>query len=78
MEKCGLKEHQNGNPALFYFVQDDIYHCPVQSQNSYMGSDRRYLIAFGGGMYIVNDRRLKDHAYCSSDVYAHPKQLGGV
>ena len=43
-----------------------------------MGSDRRYLLAFGGGMYIVNDRRHKDHAFCSSDFYNHPKQLGGV
>lgn len=63
---------------MFYFVQDEIYLCPGVSQVFYMGSDQRYLIAFGGGFYIVNDRRQKDHAYCLSDVYAHPKQLGGL
>jgi len=63
---------------LFYFVEDDIYTCPVQSKNWFMTSDRRYLLAFGGGFYIVNDRRQKDHAYCSSDVYNHPKLLGGI
>ena len=43
-----------------------------------MGSDNRYLLAFGGGLYVVCDRRLKDQAYCSGEYYEHPKDVGQV
>ena len=43
-----------------------------------MGSDKRYFLSFGGGLYIVNDRRHNDQAYCLSDQFIHPNNLGGV
>jgi len=43
-----------------------------------MGSNNKYLLAFGGGLYIVCDRRQEDQAYCSSEYYEHPKDHGHV
>lgn len=43
-----------------------------------MGSNKRYLLTFGGGLYIVCDRRHKDQAYCSDEYYEHPKDPGHI
>ena len=32
-----------------------------------MVSDSRYFVGFGAGIYIKNDRREKDEAYCLSE-----------
>ena len=41
-----------------------------------MGSDRRYFLAFGAGIYIVNDRRFMDQAYCLKGQYEYPDNIG--
>ncbi len=43
----------------------------------FIGSDKRYFLSFGGGLYIVNDRRHSDQAYCLSYQYAHPMYFNG-
>ena len=44
----------------------------------FLGSDKRYFLSFGGGLYIVNDRKYNDQAYCLSDQFIHPNNYGGV
>ena len=41
-----------------------------------MGSDKRYFLAFGAGLYIVNDRKFMDQAYCLKEQYEHPEDIG--
>ena len=76
----GLREIEIGSsqPGLFYFRDDEIYYCPVVGKTMFIGSDKRYFLSFGGGLYIVNDRRHSDQAYCLTDHYTPQENHGGV
>ena len=56
----GYKDIVSGKPFLFYWVNGQIQIIKYRDDDiPYMGSDKDWLMVFGGGLYISADQNIQ-------------------